>query len=75
MPGDATSPERNGKVSDIKYKLSGPLVNAETKRLVGILAQDKGVSIENYLGELVTEAIVPKWEEFQRKIAQQINKG
>jgi hypothetical protein len=52
-----------------KKKLSGPIVTDNIKRVVGILAQDKGLSVEQYLGDLVTEAIEDKWKEFQRRMA------
>jgi hypothetical protein len=52
-----------------KYKVSGPVVSAHIKRIIGILAQDAGVSVETYLGDLVTEALQPKWEEFQARMA------
>lgn len=62
-------------MSESKHKLSGPIVSAEIKRIVGILAQDKGVSVETYLGELVTEALEPKWNEFQQRMAQEWKTG
>lgn len=52
-----------------KKKLSGPVVTDNIKRVVGILAQDKGQSVEQYLGELVTEAVEAKWKEFQQRMA------
>lgn len=55
-----------------KYKLSGPIVGLETKRVVGILAQDAGKSIEQYLGDIVTEAVRVRWERFQRRIAAEV---
>lgn len=52
-----------------KKKLSGPVVTDNIKRVVGILAQDKGQSVEQYLGELVTEAVEAKWKAFQQRMA------
>lgn len=69
--GLTRSPEERN-MSEVKQKLSGPLVSAEVKRLVGILALDSGVSVESYLGDLVTEAIGPKWEAFQARVAREL---
>lgn len=54
-----------------KHKLSGPVVTTNIKRVVGILAQDKGQSVEQYLGDLVTAAVEEKWQEFQKRIAEE----
>lgn len=54
-----------------KHKLSGPVVTSNIKRVVEILAKDKGQSVETYLGEFVTEHIEARWAEFQRKIAEE----
>lgn len=54
-----------------KHKLSGPIVTSNIKRVVGILAQDNGQSVEQYLGELVTEAVEARWAAFQQKIAEE----
>lgn len=54
-----------------KKKLSGPVVTDNIKRVVGILAQDKGQSVETYLGELVTEAVEARWAAFQQRIAEE----
>lgn len=62
-------------MSEAKHKLSGPIVSANIKRIVGILAQDAGMSVENFLGKIVTEAIQPKWDEFQARIAQEWKDG
>lgn len=55
-------------------KLSGPLVTADVKRMVSILAHDAGISIEAYLGRLVTEAVVPKWAIFQERVAAEVRR-
>jgi hypothetical protein len=51
------------------YKLSGPIVSANVRRMVAILAQDRSQSVEQYLGDLVAEAIHTKWNEFQARMA------
>lgn len=53
------------------HKLSGPVVSTNIKRIVGILAQDAGKSVETYLGDVLAEAIEPKWKEFQERMAKE----
>jgi len=58
-----------------KFKLSGPRVGPETKRAVGILARDAGKSIEDYLGDLVTDVVRDRWHAFQTRVAEELNAG
>lgn len=54
-----------------KHKLSGPIVTSNIKRVVDILAKDNGQSVEQFLGDLVTEAVESRWAAFQQKIAEE----
>lgn len=54
-----------------KHKLSGPVVSTSIKRVVEILAKDRGQSVEQFLGDLVTEAVEARWAAFQQKIAEE----